>query len=85
MGDADGVIVVPREVEAEALEAAFEKLRGERTTLAELQAGAQQLEQRRLGTRLGLDQVHDAEVAVGRVIAEGQIAVGNGGRALAVS
>lgn len=39
MGDADGVIVVPRAVEAEALAAAFEKLRGERSTLADLQSG----------------------------------------------
>ena len=39
VGDADGVIVVPQAVEAEALEAAYAKLRGERTTLAELEAG----------------------------------------------
>jgi regulator of RNase E activity RraA len=38
-GDADGVIVVPQAVEAQALSAAFEKLAGERTTLADLQAG----------------------------------------------
>ncbi len=38
-GDADGVVVVPRAIEAEILAAAFEKLRGERTTLADLQAG----------------------------------------------
>jgi len=38
-GDADGVIVVPQEVEAQALAAAFEKLAGERSTLADLQAG----------------------------------------------
>ena len=38
-GDADGVIVVPRTVEAEAIAAAFEKLAGERSTLADLQAG----------------------------------------------
>ncbi len=38
-GDADGVIVVPQEIEAAALEAAFEKLKGERSTLADLRAG----------------------------------------------
>jgi regulator of RNase E activity RraA len=38
-GDADGVIVVPQAVETRALSAAFEKLAGERTTLADLQAG----------------------------------------------
>ena len=38
-GDADGVIVVPREVEARALAAAHEKLAGERSTLADLRAG----------------------------------------------
>ena len=39
-GDADGVVVVPRAVEAEVLRLGREKLRGERTTLAELRAGA---------------------------------------------
>ena len=39
VGDADGVIVVPQAIEAQALAAAFEKLRGERSTLADLQAG----------------------------------------------
>ena len=38
-GDADGAIVVPRTVEAQAIAAAFEKLAGERSTLADLQAG----------------------------------------------
>jgi regulator of RNase E activity RraA len=38
-GDADGAIVVPRAVEAEALATAFEKLAGERSTLADLRAG----------------------------------------------
>lgn len=38
-GDADGVIVVPRAVEAAALAAAAEKLAGERSTLADLRAG----------------------------------------------
>jgi regulator of RNase E activity RraA len=38
-GDADGVVVVPKALEAKALAAAFEKLKGERSTLAELRAG----------------------------------------------
>jgi 4-hydroxy-4-methyl-2-oxoglutarate aldolase len=38
-GDADGVIVVPQAIETQALAAAFEKLAGERATLADLQAG----------------------------------------------
>ena len=38
-GDADGVIVVPRAVEAAALAKASEKLAGERSTLADLRAG----------------------------------------------
>jgi 4-hydroxy-4-methyl-2-oxoglutarate aldolase len=38
-GDADGVIVVPRAAEDAAIAAAFHKLRGERSTLAELEAG----------------------------------------------
>ncbi len=38
-GDADGVIIVPQPVEAQALAAAFEKLAGERATLADLRAG----------------------------------------------
>jgi len=38
-GDADGVVVVPRALEEKALAAAFEKLKGERSTLAELRAG----------------------------------------------
>jgi regulator of RNase E activity RraA len=38
-GDADGVVVVPREAEQRVLELAFEKVRGERTTLRDLQAG----------------------------------------------
>lgn len=38
-GDADGVIVVPRAVEAAALAAAEEKMAGERSTLADLRAG----------------------------------------------
>ncbi len=39
-GDADGIVVVPQAVEAEVLRLGREKLRGERTTLAELRAGA---------------------------------------------
>ncbi len=39
-GDADGVVVVPQAIEVPVLQAAFEKLAGERNTLAELQAGA---------------------------------------------
>jgi regulator of RNase E activity RraA len=39
LGDADGVIVVPRVVEGEALRLAATKLVGERTTLRELQEG----------------------------------------------
>ena len=38
-GDADGVVVVPQAIEAEVLAAAFEKLKGEKSTLADLQAG----------------------------------------------
>jgi regulator of RNase E activity RraA len=38
-GDADGVVVVPQAIEAAVLAAAFEKLKGEKSTLADLQAG----------------------------------------------
>lgn len=38
-GDADGVVVVPQSIEAEVIAAAFEKLKGEHSTLADLQAG----------------------------------------------
>lgn len=38
-GDADGVVIVPQAIEAEALAAAYEKLKGEKSTLADLQAG----------------------------------------------
>ena len=38
-GDADGVVVVPRAIEAAVLAAAFEKLKGENLTLADLRAG----------------------------------------------
>jgi regulator of RNase E activity RraA len=40
VGDADGVVVVPQAVEAQVLEAAFAKLRSERSTLSELKQGA---------------------------------------------
>lgn len=40
VGDADGVIVVPRAVEAAALEKAFAKVRGENATREELARGA---------------------------------------------
>lgn len=39
-GDADGVVVVPQEAEAEVLRHAFDKINGERHTLRELQEGA---------------------------------------------
>lgn len=38
-GDADGVVVIPRAIEAAVLAAAFEKLKGEKNTLADLRAG----------------------------------------------
>jgi len=38
-GDADGVVVVPKSVEAEVLALAFQKITGERNTLRDLQAG----------------------------------------------
>jgi regulator of RNase E activity RraA len=40
VGDADGVIVVPHAVEAEALDLAFSKVRGENRTREELERGA---------------------------------------------
>lgn len=39
VGDADGVVVVPRGAEEEVLRRAFEKVGGERDTLRDLQAG----------------------------------------------
>lgn len=39
-GDVDGVIVVPQAVETRAVALALEKLSGERTTLADLEAGS---------------------------------------------
>jgi regulator of RNase E activity RraA len=39
LGDADGVVVIPRRVEAEVLRLAFEKVKGERSTLADLRRG----------------------------------------------
>ncbi len=38
-GDADGVVVVPQAIEQAVLAAAFEKLKGEKSTLADLRAG----------------------------------------------
>ncbi len=38
-GDADGVVVIPKRVEAEVLRLAFEKVVGEKSTLADLQRG----------------------------------------------
>jgi regulator of RNase E activity RraA len=38
-GDADGVVVVPREIEGEILRAAFEKVAGEDRTRAALERG----------------------------------------------
>jgi regulator of RNase E activity RraA len=40
VGDADGVIVIPRAVESEALAKAFAKVRGENSTREELEQGA---------------------------------------------
>jgi 4-hydroxy-4-methyl-2-oxoglutarate aldolase len=39
VGDADGVVVVPRAAEAQVIEAAFTKLRSERSTLSDLKRG----------------------------------------------
>ena len=39
VGDADGVVVIPRAIEACVLQLAFAKVTGEQTTLAELQRG----------------------------------------------
>ena len=38
-GDADGVVVVPQAVERQVLDLAFEKVKGERSTLADLRRG----------------------------------------------
>jgi regulator of RNase E activity RraA len=38
-GDADGVVVIPRAVEARVIDLAFEKVTGERNTLRDLQRG----------------------------------------------
>lgn len=38
-GDADGVVVIPRKIEAEVLALAFDKIKGEKSTLADLQRG----------------------------------------------
>jgi regulator of RNase E activity RraA len=39
MGDADGVVVIPKSAEAEVLRLAFEKVQGEKNTLTDLQRG----------------------------------------------
>ena len=39
-GDADGVVVIPQEVEPQVLAAAFDKINGERHSMRELRAGA---------------------------------------------
>lgn len=39
VGDADGVVVIPQQVEAQVLALAFDKVRGERDTLRDLQRG----------------------------------------------
>lgn len=38
-GDADGVVVIPKSVEDDVLRLAFEKVKGERSTLEDLRAG----------------------------------------------
>ena len=38
-GDADGVVVIPKRVEAEVLRLAFQKATGEKNTLRDLQRG----------------------------------------------
>lgn len=38
-GDADGVVVIPQRIEAEVLKLAFEKIKGEKTTLTDLRRG----------------------------------------------
>jgi 4-hydroxy-4-methyl-2-oxoglutarate aldolase len=38
-GDADGVVIVPKAIEAEVIGRAFDKLKGEKDTLRDLQAG----------------------------------------------
>lgn len=38
-GDADGVVVVPQPIEAEVLRLAFDKIKGEKNTLSDLQRG----------------------------------------------
>jgi 4-hydroxy-4-methyl-2-oxoglutarate aldolase len=39
-GDADGVVIVPKAIEAQVIGCAFDKLKGEKDTLRELEAGA---------------------------------------------
>lgn len=38
-GDCDGVVAIPKKIEAEVLRLAFEKVKGERSTLADLRRG----------------------------------------------
>jgi regulator of RNase E activity RraA len=38
-GDADGVVIIPQEIETETLHLAFEKVTGEKNTLADLRRG----------------------------------------------
>ena len=38
-GDADGVVVIPKRVEDEVLRLAFDKIKGEKNTLADLERG----------------------------------------------
>jgi 4-hydroxy-4-methyl-2-oxoglutarate aldolase len=38
-GDADGVVIVPQSIETEVMARALQKLKGERSTLADLRAG----------------------------------------------
>jgi regulator of RNase E activity RraA len=38
-GDPDGVVVIPKAIEEEVLRLAFDKVRGERDTLRDLQRG----------------------------------------------
>ena len=38
-GDADGIVIIPKRVEAEVLALAFEKIKGEKSTLRDLQRG----------------------------------------------
>jgi regulator of RNase E activity RraA len=39
VGDADGVVVIPKKIEAEVLALAFDKIKGEKSTLSDLRRG----------------------------------------------